>query len=29
MKRKQKQTFKKHGTEYIKMSFGDEYYFND
>lgn len=29
MKRRQKPTVKKHGSEYLKMAFGDEYYFNE
>ncbi|WP_079504920.1 hypothetical protein [Mesobacillus jeotgali] len=29
IKRRQKPTFKKHGSEYLKMAFGDEYYFNE
>lgn len=29
IKRRQKPTVKKHGSEYLKMAFGDEYYFNE
>jgi hypothetical protein len=29
IKRRQKPTVKKHGSEYLKMAFGNEYYFNE